>query len=791
MKSLENKRHKAFIENNDKRPGNSQDIDQPGSLAYQLSQELVDKHYTSPDSGWHERREQEPKTVVRVFLYQAISPDRIPDNADPRDLDFVRMILLKKGPGNSENQIMPVGGNVDDGETVDEAIIREAVEETHLRAIPNSIVPFRTIQEYAFDHQTEERPKKTHKHRRTYYFQGHLLPEPHDQPYVLDPEEDKIANFEHLTVAQVERMFRSGEITTEHGTGYMQDALNPNEDTRANYNVEADNADILAVQREALLRMRLGEAEKKMQILLELQTQYQSERRIDTDDYLHAVHLAQSIDESIYDKMFTQDAVAHVEEFIVQVDLLWKHTIDQYGFTTEDIKRALSNVNNRYTLNHAAEHFEEETGKGIPTANFIFPLLLGKKFSIGNMRLLMENPQTKKLLTLTQALANYHLMSSDPDPKMRAARERNLRRTLGVDDGVAITTKNIKAWMYKEGYLDTQNPQSLTQLSNEVDSYFETLQREAKITELNIDQANEVKGVSFDKLLAAAFATGDQVRGETAKEQAIIQWEARRKLLLMMMLHDAKSFSADVFERGIDDIDDIERALESADSLPDKRKLALQINGNNVDVAVKIERRVKSDLSLLRKLIVRDKVATGEELAGDIFAEAIIFNDEAADDTIHTFDAPCRVEDAKGRKLEQFDAPVVVGAYIEALVREAAAQGKTIEITKFKGLPKIGEQFESSGPGGGAPVRMCKFYIRYTKPNGEVQQREVQMFVPNLTKDGWVPGQVDYDAKKKDDEDYAVRRLFSTKAVRSFMELLYPAEVYGDSIQPVYKSRVG
>jgi hypothetical protein len=86
---------------------------------------------------------------------------------------------------------------------------------------------------------------------------------------------------------------------------------------------------------------------------------------------------------------------------------------------------------------------------------------------------------------------------------------------------------------------------------------------------------------------------------------------------------------------------------------------------------------------------------------------------------------------------------------------------------------------------------LAKFDIECVLPNGTRTCREVQVFLPKQNEDGeWVSGEVDYQQKLDDDREYGVSRLFSTKALRSFMELMYPAEIYGDRIRPIYKEKV-
>jgi hypothetical protein len=140
--------------------------------------------------------------------------------------------------------------------------------------------------------------------------------------------------------------------------------------------------------------------------------------------------------------------------------------------------------------------------------------------------------------------------------------------------------------------------------------------------------------------------------------------------------------------------------------------------------------------------------------------------------------------------------PRFVRELIDSILEEAGRQGQLVRIVKYKGFPEDGKKFSaSSGPGATGNIRMGKFYIEHTAPDGTVRNREMQIFLPRIIRnnDGGIEriesGEVDFEAKKADDREYSVSRLFSTKALRSFMELMYPAEIYGDSIRPIYKAK--
>lgn len=720
---------------------------------------------------WKEAREHTPKAVVRIFLFQSRSPEMLRDDADPTKVEFVDTILLRKSGDNNPNQLMPTGGKIDDGETMESAIRRELVEETHLRAVPSSVVAFIATQSYNFQHRSEKHGGNiSRKQRWAYFYQGKLLPKPHDVPYALDQAEDKIANFEHLSLEQCRELLAAGHITTSHGKGDILDSLDPDPELRRRQKVETDQDSITAVHRELLVRFQLSEVQKKLSVLQQLlDHEIQQQQGHEVEQY---VQLAQQYSAQRLD--FSDDVVVeNVSHFIQEVTELWQQSVSYYHWTMADVKRGLDYSNMVETLENAPEKFDAATGKGIPTVSLIFPLLLEGKFDRQKYRILEENPETAKLLKMTAMLHRYNKFVKADRPEGMAV---DLRKRLGATPDSDIDVDTIRQWIYREGMLSQEFQDDFFALSPQIDGYFQKLNDEAHITEFSIDQANQVKGASLETLLELVFSGDDK----------LLRWEAERKLTLLYMLHEASTIRKRVQKRGVEPLDKLEAGLEVPGSGPGHRVLRLA----GVDHPVKIERRTKTLMSLLRKLIVRDRIGESEDIVGDINAESYIFTDLATDDTETTFTSPCSVTNDKGEVLSEFTAPKVVGDLITEIVQQAWLKGERVDILKYKAPPKPGETFSSSGPGGGGNVHLAKFYIKHTDTKGVVRLREAQVFFPRTVNDVRRSGEGDYEIKKADDSNYAVRRLFSTPGLRSFMELLYPAEIYGDSIQPIYSAKV-
>ncbi len=82
-------------------------------------------------------------------------------------------------------------------------------------------------------------------------------------------------------------------------------------------------------------------------------------------------------------------------------------------------------------------------------------------------------------------------------------------------------------------------------------------------------------------------------------------------------------------------------------------------------------------------------------------------------------------------------------------------------------------------------MRYAKFYIKHTDTTGVARYKEIQCYVPN----GSRTAEQEFQFKKEDDKRYGRARLFATKGVRSFMELLYPASIYGDSVRAIFSGQ--
>lgn len=788
-----------------------------------------------------EQREKEPVTeVARVFLFQAISPDKIPDTADmsdPKQLCFTHMMLIRKAGIASRGKLMPVGGKISPGETPSHAAIREVVEETHLRMTSDSTKQLTVTQEYSFFHAGQQKEIK----REAHFFVGQVLPQPLEQAYPLHNEEDKIAAFDFLTIQEYEELAEMGTLIRDNGATEVQilDSLSKNPVIRDNYKTYTEQHEVDQVHTEVTGYFKKVEARKKIQVLRELIHQ-----SLQSEEYasLYAVIAESSvyvsimthrpISEAMDDIDYTivtpprqqlDDLFAILEEHIeyinnsnldyietaeAMVHQLWQVVQDATSFTSENVREALQTSNTRATMeNVTSEKFNDETGMGLPSIQLLFPLLTDSEvpLSHGMLRAIAENPHAARLLRTTSVMKLFDEAKIDPN-----ARKRLVNRIKGANAAekgqYTLYLDDVKQFIVKKGYVVDSNEypynlhDRLNQLGGKINRYFERLKRAANIPDsVPIDQLNEIKNASFDELLAYAFGTHEDFQGLDERSAGVYKWEARRKLMLIQMLHEIDLIHRATINRGVKPIDDIERSFRIPGITHDGIRV---LQCGDTTYRTRIVQRQKDLMQLLRKSIVRDeglphsdefdpKIHT-VEFARDVYGEAYVFMDEDLDMTIREYSALPGMTDGKNRVLDTYSAPKPLHDLISSIVEKG---GDAVRITQFKELPAEGAAFDSKGSGGGGNIRMAKFYIEHTDADGIQRHKEVQCFFPRILERSEnesirVSGQYDFFIKKEDDKNYGVSRLFKTKAHRSFIEELYPVSVYGDSIQPAFKGQV-
>lgn len=732
------------------------------------------------------------KEVARIFIFQARSADSLRDDEPLADLMLVNSLWALKGGEASAGQLTPVGGTIDEGESPEKAAQRELVEETHLRA------PERTIekigeQSYSFRH----RGKNVTMNRRVHYFKGGISPAGFDIPYVLDPAEDKIEEFVALSPRETRTLFEHGEITHAGRVLKILDCLSPNPADRAHAETEINDAERQQVARTMLKHHLLTEARRKIITLNALgrgllakdpsgytpprtipivgAINYEQWPNYDPTDPRTAPARFQVELKNVYTTLTAHnfDDDREAADMLQRVDTLWREHIQH--FTMADVKRALeiSSIGGKLFNSFHYEKvsdtprkfrptFNLETGTGVPTANLVFALL-ADNLDYSKMRVLARaNPQTHRLLKMMQHLQAHDIGQTEDYflEQLRAARMRH------------------------KGYTDLPvielgDHVNIREMCLNINSYFERLQGEAHVpTDVPIDQLDEIKRANSMRELVA-LAKGEHIMQRADipfSSPRILQWEAKRKLILLVLLNDALRVRNEFIRRGVVPIEELEKTL----SIP-----GLEIRPRSA---------AKDTMSLLRKIIVLDRTIglnnNFADVAKDIFGAAYVFHEATPPDLIEqnyeipfdpTTEGQYRVRDADGQWLTHIRAPAVIARCMFQVLEHG--QG-SVEIMNYQPLPRPGEGVKSKGPGGGGKIRYAKFTVLHYAEDGTVRYKEIQCFVPDPTHDR--TAEDEYMHKKNDDRRYGRARLFGTKGMRSFMELLYPASIYGHSVRAIF-----
>lgn len=756
---------------------------------------------TSPEHRSGKGREVSPevrekaKEIARIFIFQARPIESIRDDEDLENMHFVNSLWALKEGEASGGQLTPVGGKIDEDELPEAAAMRELVEETHLRSPERSIEKVGE-QHYSFLH----RGKNETMRRLVHYYKGKISAPDFDIPYVLDPAEDKIAEFVSLSPSETWQLFAKGEIHRDGKVLKILDCLSPKAQDRAQSQTIINHSEREQVGREMFKHHLLTDARKKMQILSSLAEGIlvkpvgdQASRPLKSP-IIGAVNLNKWPEYStepadipgrfqvawnqLYHELtsfnFSNDQQASL--YVRAVNDFWKEHIRD--FTVADVQRAYdvtemgAKLFNAFHYKKVSEQprkykakFNLETGVGVPTANLVFALL-ADNLDYSKIKLLARgNPQTHRLLKRMQFLKELDTMSEE------AWLEKFSNTTMSTGRGQ--DKKELRV-------LEIDSDINIQEMCQNINMYFEKLQGEADIT-VPLDQLDEVKQAnSIKELVALAKGTVLSDRTDAPyRTEKVLQWEAKLKLTLLLLLNDAQRVRNEFMRRGTEPLDVLEDSL------------------NLSGVEVRHRPEAKSIMSLLRKIIVRDQTLgttnNFADVAKDVFGSAYIFNEVNPSDLeeqLYTIphnpatNEPYIITNKQGKRIYEITAPPVLANMIFRLLEEGHGQVTAEEYTP---LPPAGKSITSKGPGGGGDVRYAKFYIKHTDDNGVERYKEMQCYVP----DGATgrTAKEEYHRKKVDDQRYGKARLFATQGVRSFMELLRPASIYGDGVRDIFADK--
>ncbi len=740
-----------------------------------------------------------PKKVVRVFLLQPTSVEDIQKKEDIASLSTVKVMLIRKNEqARNPGQVMPVGGNVESDEDEIKAAVREVLEETHLFISPDtahssSVVPgvkrLSHPQTYSFTSTHKETGEQVTEVREAHYFVARLYGSTFDNPYPLNNDVDKIASFPRYSPQELNELF-------DGGAGL--DSLQRDARVREERGATTDSEQVDAVHEALLQELQEEDAKRKIRILELLRNRGKITINSET--------LRECKKENSYN----------------DVQTLWQETCSTQSLEVRDVQECmrfleleellLDVASKKRTTNEGEENVDFEKTKGLPTVHMMFSLMLGFELDKHVEELLSQHPHLKKLITISKVFYLYNELQKE-DGRNKGAVRRLLRNMLGIskeaspkqtdlfpeimrDTSQHISESDIFSFLEIECNVLFRNHELFSNLGHNVDKLFDVIQRQSDVDVrvAHFSVLNEIQNTSFVRLLHFAI-----MKPKNNHEKQI-SFEAKRKFLLMHLFLQVRAYYDKVCNLGIEPLDIIEAKLEK----PLEEGSQLQKTTRTIILAGKsytvlIDRNRKEPDSLMRKVIDRDEWSFDGSMSpdafyNDIYRQSYIFDESAAVGMKEEWqDTPCQMTNGKGDVITRYKTQKVVHDFISELVKNTP-KSESIEIIKFKELPKKGEGVKSSGVGGTGKVRFCKFYTKHTDAKNVVRMREVQIFLPDEIEEDvngevvkkWISGKKEYDFKKIDDKEYTINRMFTHGRVYSLIELLFPYAIYGDRMKALF-----
>ncbi|GEM_PF-2551319 len=824
----------------------------PGDTEYRI-------HSFIPDTNVSKEQENRERRVSRSFVTQSLRSEVIEPHlkklleTHPEqdvidvlvDTDLTSVMLIEKGfESVNAGQVMPTGGEADQGEDFETAALRRKFEETHLRPVEGKRLGKMT---YTLKH-----PSKGDRDLRVQYFSFHILPT--DVSYAHDPEGDKIGGVVRLTIEQAIELLQKNKLSSkqifllEAETGYesaeevaLLDSLRTVREDENDIVKNVKPHEVEQIQISFLLDIVKKETEKKKSLLRQILAINSSKFSTDEIEELNT-----KIDQS-KDQVQTRKCLREILESLQKKGLsnedvfnTYIAAIDLSNFEEEvaDKHAGLSKIEalSRFMFTLLETRYDFDTYISIAEKNPFLKEFIGKlrNFAAAVEKTAKRNGLTGKSLPLSAQLAYIHELG---DGQLEVLFMDHFFLTDHEREGVEQLPRKVKASQKQAHDFFRQVKLEVNKFNQ---SIVQSIRPESGVTHnvKLLEQMHEVEEASVANLIRLSFSNTlppDVLRRfvpkgkrKTNEEREKIKhlikrykFECRRKLMDMYLFYEPNEFFRQVqtenrpvqnqvwnkissfpiyqiFVRLEKDGTDL-RAVEVLDSdvNPEESKniLVVDVRAYKTDRGfyyVHQNGLPKEIESFMRKLMVRGY--DNYEQVEDIHRRAIVLfggENEETRQRLHERENvvfsvseldPQIVKDKTASEQEVEDVAAVFDI-IRALKKIPG-----VKIKNYRPTNKPGETYKSKSVGGGGKVVFAKLYIEYTPP-GEVKtyHEEVMLFSPT-PKEGGFSEQSAYfwfEFKKADDKKYAFSRLLSTKSLRSFIDLRYPPQIYGKPVRQV------
>ncbi len=779
------------------------------------------------DSRDLDNEQIKPREMSRVFIYQSKSTDQVKaelmSGKTPDQISFINLILAEKSEDSiSPNQLLPVGGSkrLDDKNSLDVAK-RRVLEETHLRPIK-----IKKLGSMNYDLK-DPRQTQAEKIAATYYLAEVL---PLDVAYSLNPQEDKIAGYHQIDLSTYR------DQILRHGY-YVADADMPTErklplidSLRVAY--EAGVQDVSSNIVENVSAHDVFEIQGKLMEELENKDFVKSNKILS--------HIVSLLDMDSNAVEYWQNEIDDVKDVADTAKIL-KDLLD---YATKEVCNGdIAKVQEIFLAAYDLSNFEDEVSEkragrshNEMVLRLIFSLLESKYNYDNYIKIVKDNPNLADFANRLEKFIKI-LSSGESDVDKR----KNLFYQLkGLDEiGPELVEEAFFEAFFDFIPKDIDGKKQFERRINKtlaaVDSLLDEKIVRSKLAPIVREQFNERLLTQVGEIRSAKIFTlmkyalpgvgleekgrfkvdSDEASGPQNKNMLRrVVFEARRKLAMLFLLLESDEYYDEVIDAGTQEIQELWNDILD----PPKVNCYLTEKRNDANELLDIEAQfVAPESSRAQAMAVRpfkDKSGDTTMLVGQtlrrkeresVYRKMIVRGFDSPEDIkdingrslviMSTKDRPLsdifkkeeRVVEVCGKDIngnflcedKNFEDHTAVFDIIERLQKD-----KHVKILEYKPTNEPGTTFKSSGAGGEGRIRMAKFYIQHTDNKGTVRTEEVQIFTPSI--DGH-SGFYWEKKKKEDDENYEFDRLLRTKGVHSFVEILYPARIYGKPIQKIQR----
>ncbi len=756
------------------------------------------------EMGGEGNREKEKRQVVRGFIVQSKSVERINGELDQikdfRDLFLTKTLLAEKNAKSEQSagQLTPIGGKVDKGEKLDSAMVREMLQETHLRPVSfEKIGP-----NFSYTIKSSKSGKPDVDNEQQLYIIEIL---PSDRAYPLDPEEDKLEVFHGLDLKELGELFGQGEIQINEKTLSLLGNLR-----LPGYGVD-DPSIIISDEKKDIPVQIFSELWEKL-------CEREVTKRRSVLEYLFRSFHVSDFDKSIWNQRFDQASS------FFQHQNIWNEFLGEYSQREDFERHFLAAVD--------LSNFEEETRDDLPNESQIEAMirftytLLNTRYDSNTYFEIAK--RSEKLGGFVGKIEKFIQAVSSSEQKDETSLSRSLAQKI---EGIEQINDELLAWEFCNVFGIDQDsaPFQLEYINEFIHSIVEkginidiqstdkkdegTKKVEKSMSQKDlVTQITGVANAQLGKLIKYAFALSEPSWNIPEDNIPLLMkkrivFEARRKLVLFLVMSHVSKWRDENIRNGNQPIEDLTTDMWTLPLVSAWRRSVLDQDGVLQNIIIDTEKdpdmeynqetqfrkfkpkeketsflvgtevRTKEDSSLRRKAIVRGS-SNPQELR-DIYGRAITIVADPNDPNSNEY--ICRREERTVFVDGQYKVVSDMAPVLDILERYAAKPG--VKILEYKPTPQQGQKIQSNGVGGGGDIRLAKFYIEHTDENGIIRYEEVQIFSPG--EDGQTSSLYWLERKKEDDKRYFLDRMLTTKGLRSFVELLFPTIIFGEPIHTV------